>query len=75
MIPSKRSFFQKSEKGCLFLSTRDRSVNCSDEDEFGDDFDGIRNRTIIEMLYTTGMRRAQLTPDCATLMWISAGLQ
>jgi len=32
-----------------------------DEYEFGDDFDGIRNRTIIEMLYTTGMRRAELT--------------
>jgi integrase/recombinase XerC len=28
--------------------------------EFGDDFSGIRNRTIIEMLYLTGMRRAEL---------------
>ncbi len=27
---------------------------------FGDDFAGIRNRTIIEMLYMTGMRRAEL---------------
>ena len=32
-----------------------------DEYEFGDDFYGIRNRAIIEMLYTTGMRRAELT--------------
>ena len=28
---------------------------------FGDDFNGIRNRTIIEMLYLTGMRRSELT--------------
>lgn len=29
--------------------------------EFGDDFRGLRNRTLIEMLYITGMRRAELT--------------
>ena len=32
-----------------------------DEYDFGDDFDGIRNRIIIEMLYLTGMRRGELT--------------
>jgi len=32
-----------------------------DEFNFGDDFGGIRNRTIIEMLYLTGIRRAELT--------------
>jgi integrase/recombinase XerC len=32
-----------------------------DDHDFGDDFDGVRNRTIIEMLYLTGMRRAELT--------------
>ena len=32
-----------------------------DNYDFGDDFNGIRNRTIIEMLYMTGMRRAELT--------------
>ncbi|MFH0843245.1 MAG: tyrosine-type recombinase/integrase [Bacteroidota bacterium] len=31
-----------------------------DEFSFGDDLAGIRNRTIIEMLYLTGMRRAEL---------------
>ncbi len=31
-----------------------------DKYEFGSDFQGIRNRTIIEMLYLTGMRRAEL---------------
>jgi integrase/recombinase XerC len=31
-----------------------------DNNNFGDDFEGIRNRTIIEMLYLTGMRRSEL---------------
>jgi integrase/recombinase XerC len=31
-----------------------------DKYNFGDSFAGIRNRTIIEMLYLTGMRRAEL---------------
>jgi len=31
-----------------------------DNFSFGDDFAGIRNRTIIEMLYFTGMRRSEL---------------
>jgi integrase/recombinase XerC len=31
-----------------------------DEFSFGDGFEGIRNRTIIEMLYLTGMRRSEL---------------
>jgi integrase/recombinase XerC len=34
--------------------------NLLDKFEFGSDFPGIRNRTIIEMLYLTGMRRAEL---------------
>jgi integrase/recombinase XerC len=31
-----------------------------DDNKFGDDFAGIRDRTIIEMLYVTGMRRSEL---------------
>lgn len=31
-----------------------------DEFSFGDDLAGVKNRTIIEMLYLTGMRRAEL---------------
>ena len=31
-----------------------------DDISFGDDFEGIRNKTIIEMLYLTGMRRSEL---------------
>jgi integrase/recombinase XerC len=34
--------------------------NLLDNNAFNDDFGGIRNRTIIEMLYLTGMRRAEL---------------
>jgi integrase/recombinase XerC len=34
--------------------------NLLDNYEFGTDFPGIRNRTVIEMLYLTGMRRAEL---------------
>lgn len=32
-----------------------------DSANFGNDFSGLRNRTIIEMLYMTGIRRAELT--------------
>lgn len=31
-----------------------------DDFSFGDDFAGVRNKTIIEMLYLTGMRRSEL---------------
>jgi integrase/recombinase XerC len=31
-----------------------------DQNNFGDDFNGIRNRTIIELLYLTGIRRSEL---------------
>jgi integrase/recombinase XerC len=31
-----------------------------DEYNFGDDFAGVRNKTIIELLYLTGMRRSEL---------------
>ncbi len=34
--------------------------NLLDDYDFGEGFEGIRNRTIIEMLYLTGMRRAEL---------------
>jgi integrase/recombinase XerC len=32
-----------------------------DDNYFGEGFSGLRNKTIIEMLYMTGMRRAELT--------------
>jgi integrase/recombinase XerC len=32
-----------------------------DEFEFGEDFKGIRNRLVLDLLYQTGMRRSELT--------------
>lgn len=32
-----------------------------DDQDFGDDYRGLRNRAIIEMLYLTGIRRSELT--------------
>lgn len=37
-----------------------------DFNEYPDDFEGMRNRLIIELLYTTGMRRAEL-------IWLKVG--
>ena len=34
--------------------------NLLDKMEFGDDFSGVRDKLIIELLYCTGMRRAEL---------------
>jgi len=34
--------------------------NLLDNDSFGDDFEGVRNRLIMEMLYETGIRRSEL---------------
>ena len=43
----------------VFVNEEDIS-RLLDNNSFGEDFSGIRNRTIIEMLYATGMRRAEL---------------
>ncbi len=31
-----------------------------DDFDFGDDFEGIRNRLVLDLLYQTGMRRSEL---------------
>jgi integrase/recombinase XerC len=36
------------------------TVAVFEDNDFSDDFEGIRNRLIIELFYTTGMRRAEL---------------
>jgi integrase/recombinase XerC len=51
---------KRKKKLPVFLS-EDELNNLLDKFEFGSHFAGIRNRTIIEMLYLTGMRRAELT--------------
>ena len=48
-------------KKTLPVFVREESLDkLLDGSDFGDDFAGLRNRTIIEMLYLTGMRRAEL---------------
>ena len=39
---------------------RDTMDELLDDVEYGDDFEGIRNKLIIEMFYNTGIRRAEL---------------
>jgi len=46
----------------LPIFVEEKSINnLFDNYDFGNDFRGVRNRTVIEMLYMTGMRRAELT--------------
>lgn len=50
---------KRSRKLPVFVAEESLN-NLLDKFEFGEDFRGVRNRTIIEMLYLTGMRRAEL---------------
>ena len=43
-----------------FVNDRDLEQILNDELEFSDDFEGYRDRLIMELLYVTGMRRAEL---------------
>ncbi len=46
----------------LPVFVEEESINkLLDDNDFGSDFEGVRNRMVIEMLYLTGMRRAELT--------------
>ena len=42
-----------------FIREKEMS-NLLDGEQFGDDFEGVRDRLILEMLYETGIRRAEL---------------
>ena len=42
----------------------DKLNHLLDQVDFGDDFAGVRNRLIIELLYFTGMRRSELIKLC-----------
>lgn len=42
-----------------FIKDKDMEI-LLDDDEFGNDFEGIRNHLMLEMLYDTGMRRSEL---------------
>jgi integrase/recombinase XerC len=58
--PMEKVVLPKRKKKLPVFVGEDALVNLLDKYEFGNNFPGIRNRTIIEMLYLTGMRRAEL---------------
>jgi integrase/recombinase XerC len=58
--PMNKVVLPKRKKKLPVFVSEDALDNLLDKYEFGKGFPGIRNRTIIEMLYLTGMRRAEL---------------
>lgn len=58
--PMERVVLPKRKKKLPVFVGEESLDNLLDNYDFGNDFAGIRNRTIIEMLYLTGMRRAEL---------------
>ena len=58
--PMDKVVLPKRKKKLPVFVGEDALDNLLDKYEFGSEFPGIRNRTIIEMLYLTGMRRAEL---------------
>jgi len=50
----------KTEKKVQVPFSEGELMEVIDFNEYPDDFEGIRNRLIIELFYTTGMRRAEL---------------
>jgi integrase/recombinase XerC len=58
--PLDKVVLPKRKKALPVFVSEDSVGRLLDDDNFSDDFTGIRNKTIIEMLYLTGMRRAEL---------------
>ena len=58
--PMQKVALPKREKRLPVFVEEKSMSNLLDEYNFSDDFAGIRNKTMIEMLYLTGMRRAEL---------------
>ncbi|MCW4467396.1 tyrosine-type recombinase/integrase [Flavobacterium sp. MFBS3-15] len=50
----------KTEKKLQIPFSEKELVDVVADNEYPDDFEGVRNRLIIELFYTTGMRRAEL---------------
>jgi integrase/recombinase XerC len=59
--PLEKVVLPKMKKRLPVFIEEESLDNLLDNFDFGGDLAGIRNRTIIEMLYLTGMRRAELT--------------
>jgi integrase/recombinase XerC len=62
--PLEKVVLPKQKKRLPVFVAEDALKNLFDSNYFGEDFPGVRNRTIIEMLYLTGMRRAELIGLC-----------
>jgi integrase/recombinase XerC len=58
--PLEKVVLPKRKKSLPVFIEEEAMGKLLDNDIFGDDFAGVRNRTIIELLYLTGMRRAEL---------------
>jgi integrase/recombinase XerC len=59
--PLEKVVLPKMKKRLPVFVEEDSINRLLDDLDFGKDFKGIRNRLIVEMLYLTGMRRAELT--------------
>jgi integrase/recombinase XerC len=58
--PLEKVVLPKRKKNLPVFIEEEAMNKLLDNYSFGDDFAGIRNRTIIELLYLTGMRRSEL---------------
>src|SRR5450759_2588214 len=58
--PLEKVVLPKRKKTLPVFIEEEALTNLLDNYSFGDGFTGIRNRTIIELLYLTGMRRSEL---------------
>jgi len=58
--PLEKVVLPKRKKSLPVFIEEEAMNTLLDNFSFGDDFAGIRNRTIIELLYLTGMRRSEL---------------
>ncbi|MFN8241047.1 MAG: tyrosine-type recombinase/integrase [Bacteroidales bacterium] len=58
--PMEKVILPKKKKKLPVFVAEDSLEKLLDGDYFGDDYRGVLNRTIIELLYVTGMRRAEL---------------
>ena len=58
--PLEKVVLPKRKKSLPVFIEEEALTNLLDNYSFGDGFAGIRNRTIIELLYLTGMRRSEL---------------
>jgi integrase/recombinase XerC len=59
--PLEKVVLPKMKKKLPVFVDEDSLDRLLDDYDFGGDFKGIRNKMIVEMLYLTGMRRAELT--------------